>query len=136
MGGAERPVHFSNKIAYEYEKTTGRKYLADVITVFRQIETNAKNPDQEIEQALANISVVLLVDLVLVALKYAYRKEGIQIDFQAEDVSEWLLSDSGALGAVIGAIFESLPQPEQDDDAKKKRTIQATKTLKSTGKRK
>lgn len=130
IGGQERPIHFSNRLAYTYEATTGRTYLADVSTLFQQFSA-VSNGSDTIEEAATKISVVLLADLAHCALKQAHRAERLTFDYEPEDVGAWLLDDAEAVTAVVVALAESLPVPDADDDEAKKKTTARTKATRS-----
>lgn len=138
IGGKERPIAFGHRVAYNYEVTTGNNYNALVLQVADMITRSASaisgiNPQQmELEDAAAmlhssgrkaaeSFSIVPLTKLTFVGLQYAHRKEGVTVDFEEEDVAEWLFDDSEAMQAVFVCLFESLPKADQSEGSEKKK---------------
>lgn len=136
IGGKERPIAFGHRVAYNYEVTTGRNYnalvlqVADMITKSAAAMPGVDPAGMELEDAATmlhssgrkaaeSFSIVPLTKLTFIGLQYAHRKEGIAVDFEEEDVAEWLFDDPAAMQAVFVCLFESLPKADKADDEKK-----------------
>lgn len=133
IGGKERPLAFGHKVAYDYETFGGGNYNELLIRVGAELEAAGRAVlDDDMARVAVAMHVRPITDLVFAGMKYAHRKEGIEIDFEAEDVAEWLFSDTQAMQSCIAVLFESLPQGNADG-AKKKR-IPSTIPSGSTGK--
>lgn len=118
IGGKERPVAFGYAVAYAYETQTGGNYNELIYTVAGEMEQAGRAiNNNDLNGVATAVHVKPLTDLVFFGLKYAHRKEGVAIDFEAEDVAEWLFSDQAAITACVTALFESLPQPKSEDAA-------------------
>ena len=138
IGGKQRPVCFGYQVAYDYEFNTGRNYnelLVRVSEMFFQSAAAVTGPDgavdmeidevaillsEERKKAVAQFSVMPLTDLVYYGMLYACRREGIEIDFEAADVAEWVFGDQDAMQACLKLLMDALPQNRQAADAKKK----------------
>ena len=135
IGGKERPIAFGHRVAYNYEVQTGHSYNALVLQVADMITKSATampgTDDLELEdaaqilhsnsrKAAESFSIVPLTKLTYIGLAYAHRKEGIPVDFEEEDVAEWLFDDPAAMQAVFVCLFESLPKGEAKEEGKKK----------------
>jgi hypothetical protein len=142
IGGKERPLAFGYAVAYAYESQTGGNYnelLFQVAGEIDQVRLGAAEAktDRDIIDAASAMHIKPITDLVLFGLKYAHRKEGVEIDFEPEDVAEWLFTDQKAMQDCVTALFESLPKPsgEIDTSAKKKMTARPGSTGKGLSKR-
>ena len=134
IGGKERPLAFGHAVAYHYETFSGGNYNELLIKVGGELEAAGRAvQDNDLVRVATAMHIKPLTDLVFAGMKYAHRKEGIEIDFEAEDVAEWLFGDSEAMQRCIAALFESLPQ-NAGKDAKKKIVPGATARPGSTGK--
>jgi hypothetical protein len=134
IGGKERPLAFGHAVAYHYETFTGGNYNELLITVGRELEAAGQAvQDDDLVRVATAMHVKPLTDLVFAGMKYAHRKEGIEIDFDAEDVAEWLFGDSEAISQCIAALMESTAKTKPED-AKKKIVPGTTARPGSTGK--
>lgn len=137
IGGAERPIAFGHRVAYNYEVTTGHNYnalvlqVADMITKSAAAMPGVDPAGTELEDAAAmlhsngrkaaeSFSIVPLTKLTFIGLQYAHRKEGVPVDFDEEDVAEWLFDDPAAMQAVFVCLFESLPKGDAEEGSEKK----------------
>lgn len=138
IGGKERPMAFGYAVAYAYETQTGGNYNELIFQVAGEIDqvSNAVS-DNDMKGVATAMHIKPLTDLVFFGLKYAHRKEGVEIDFEPEDVAEWLFMDQRAMQDCVTALFESLPKPsgESDASAKKKMTARPGSTGKGLSKR-
>jgi hypothetical protein len=137
IGGKERPLAFGYAVAYAYESQTGGNYNELIFRVATEMEQagQALN-DNDLVRVATSMHIKPITDLVFFGMKYAHRKEGVDIDFEAEDVAEWLFSDQKAMEACVTALFESLPKPSgESSDAKKKMTARPGSTGKALSKR-
>lgn len=134
IGGKERPIAFGYAVAYAYESQTGGNYNELIFRVATEMEQAGQAlSDNDLIRVATSMHVKPMTDLVYFGLKYAHRKEGIDVDFEVEDVAEWLFADKSAMESCVTALFESLPKPDGQNtsDAKKK---MATARPGSTGK--
>jgi hypothetical protein len=127
IGGVERPAVFGYEVAYSYEMATGGNYNQLLFSIAGQVEESRAGADAgDMLRAASALQVKPITDLVFFGLKYGYRKEGMTIDFEVDDVAEWIFTDMSVLQQCITAIFESLPKPKSEDDeqpaAAKKKT--------------
>lgn len=138
IGGKERPLAFGYAVAYAYESQTGGNYNELIFKVAGEMEQagQAMNDGDLIRVATA-LHVKPLTDLVFFGLKYAHRREGLEINFEVEDVAEWLFTDQAAMQACVVALFDSLPRPDgqEGDTAKKKPVSRPGSTGKGLSKR-
>lgn len=95
IGGEKRPVRFGWAGLLEYEQQTGRKALADFATLSGGIE---------------NVSITVMVDLVYYGLTSGHRKAGVNVDFDKDDVAEWLGEDQSILERVMEAFASAFEQ--------------------------
>ena len=124
LGGKERPIAFGHAVAYSYETQTGGNYNELLIKVGGELDAAGKAvQDDDMARVATAMHVKPLTDLVFAGLRYAHRKEGVEIDFEADDVAEWIFSDGEAMNQCITALFESLPKAEPT--AKKKPLMSA-----------
>ena len=132
LGGIERPVSFSQALAYEYELTTGNSYLRDLRQLFIEIaEVAAGMNTEDVATAASQMSVVKFVDLMHCALRLGARYERRAVDFDAYQVAEWLLGDSKAVSKLVGWLAEANFDPKSDDgEASKKKTVSRPSTPK------
>lgn len=121
LGGKERPMRFTYDAGYKYEEETGGNWNETIFSVVLASE--------RVKEALAAgdflgvasaFSVKPISDLTFFALRYEHRKMGIEIDFEPEDVANWLFSDPPAMSACSAAIHAALPRVQDDDSTKKK----------------
>jgi hypothetical protein len=138
IGGKERPITFGHAVAYGYEAQTGGNYNELLFQVASEMDKagQAVN-DNDLARIATAVHVKPLTDLVFFGLKHAHRKEGIEVDFEAEDVADWVFGDQAAMQQCVNALFESLPKPEagESDTAKKKTTARPGSTGKGYSKR-
>lgn len=124
LGGTERPIAFGYEVAYAYEAATGGNYNALIFRIAEEMTTAAQAmSEQDLMAVAAAVSVKPMTDVVYHGLKYAHRREHLEIDFEVEDVAAWLFSDQTAMQVCVQALFDSLPRPDGADGggAKKKR---------------
>lgn len=152
IGGRQRPIAFGYKVAYDYEINTGKSYnelLMAVSDMFLQSaaamtgsETGAEQQDledvvqfmgEERRRALSQFSIVPLTNLVYYGMLYAHRKEGLDIDFEASDVAEWIFSDRAAMTSCLRILMDASPSNGADDSASKKNKMGPS--IQSTGAR-
>lgn len=134
-----RPINFTFEVAYDYERTTGRKYIKDYNLLCAQLaETASRLQSESPDTAGDGISMVLLADMVHTALAYGARKAGQEFEGTPQEVAGWLLSSPEASEQVFLVLLESIAA------AKKKTTTAPTTTTewapnrtkpRSTGKR-
>ena len=138
IGGRKRPINFTFEVAYDYERTTGRKYIQDYNQLCAQLAETANRLKTESPNTAGDgISMVLLADMVHTALDYGARKIGQEFEGTPQEVAGWLLSDATAAEQVFMAILESMAP------AKKKTTTTTNEAMttpkktpaRSTGKR-
>lgn len=127
--GKERPIHFSNRTAYEFERLyADRSYLAAADSLFRHLqEIGSRLGTDSVEDAGKSLHIRDIVDLAFAGFCYGHRAEGLPVDFTVYDVADWLMSDADTMSAVITALVESLPMAKPgegvpEDEAKKKET--------------
>ena len=128
LGGKMRPIEFSTKVAYDFERLTGKSYLIEIDELIRDIaRVGAAGEGDAIDvgRAVAQLSVVRFVDMTFAALVYAHSVQRLPIDFTQRDVAGWLLDNNFAPAwPVANLIIDSLPKVEtgeaMPDDAKKK----------------
>lgn len=137
LGGKERPLAFGYAVAYAYESQTGGNYNELILRVATELDQAGQAvKDNDLARVATAMHIKPLTDLVFFGLKYAHRKEGEEIDFEAEDVADWLFSDQRAMQACMAAFFESLPKPDGEaKEAKKKTTARPGSTGKTLSKR-
>lgn len=118
---------FGYSVAYAYESQTGGNYNELIFKVAGEMEAAGQAmSDNDLVRVATAMHVKPLTDLVYFGLKYAHRREGIEIDFEAEDVADWLFSDQNAMQSCVVALFDSLPRPSADGEsapAAKKKTV-------------
>lgn len=138
MGGKERPIAFGHAVAYGYEAQTGGNYNELLFRVASEMDMagQAVN-DNDLARIATAVSIKPLTDLVFFGLKYAHRKEGLEIDFEVEDVAEWIFGNQTAMQQCVVALFESLPKPDGNEaaTAKKKTVARPGSTGKGLSKR-
>lgn len=117
LGGKDRPISFSHAMAYHFEVTTGKKYLAELDSLFKEFAA-ANDDDTDIVEAVKGISYVRLVDIAYAALTLGCREQQKNVDFDSYQVAEWLNADSGAVTSLIVALSDSLPKPDENGQAK------------------
>lgn len=134
IGGRERPISFGYEVGYAYEMATGGNYNELIMQIAAEITAAGQAmSDNDLNRVAVAMRVRPLTDVVYHGLKYAHRREQIEIDFEPEDVAGWLFRDQAAIQACVSALFESLPRPgESDDESAKKKTV--TSRSASTGK--
>jgi len=155
IGGKRRPVAFGHEVAYDYEVNTGRNYNDLMLRVFDMLALSAQmapiadatTADMEVDAAVALItqpesrrrvetfSVVPFTDITYFGMLYAHRREGVEVDFEASDVAEWLFGDSKAMSACMRILVDSLPKntaTEEPGEAKKKPAPSARPTGKAS----
>lgn len=108
LGGQQRPVRFGYAGLYNYEVTTGRNALADFA---------------KMQDGFQSVSVVHLVDLVYSGLLSGYKSEKRNVDFEKEDIVEWL--DSDTILEVMKAFAASFPEGNAKAGPRKKATVPA-----------
>ena len=127
IGGKERPLAFGYSVAYAYESQTGGNYNELIFKVAGEMEAAGQAmSDNDLVRVATAMHVKPLTDLVYFGLKYAHRRDGVEIDFEAEDVADWLFSDQNAMQSCVVALFDSLPRPSADGEsapAAKKKTV-------------
>lgn len=96
LGGANRPVRFSYEGLFAYENLTKRSALADFAAF------SADSP-----------SISFMVDIAWSGLYAGYRKEGIPIDFEREDIAEWFSDRPAAFNEIMELFAESFPKVEE-----------------------
>ena len=95
LGGKDRPIRFGFAGLLEYEKRTGRKALADFA---------------ELSSGIQGVSVTMIVDLLYAGLASGCRKEKVNVDFDDDDVADWITDDQSAVEKVMTAFADSFPQ--------------------------
>jgi hypothetical protein len=126
LGGKERPLAFGYAVAYAYETQTGRNYNELIFQVAAEMEQAGRAmEDNDLLRVATAVNIRPLTDLVFFGLKYAYRREGMEVDFEAEDVAEWVFGDTQAMHECVTALFESLPRPDKGAPKKKAMTTDA-----------
>lgn len=139
LGGQMRPIEFSTKVAYDFERLTGKSYLTEIDELIRDIaRVGAANAGKgkkslDVGLAVAQMSVVRFVDITFAALVYAHSVQRTPIDFTQRDVAGWLLADNFAPAwPVANLIIDSLPQVKpgeaMPEPAKKKALTGSTGT--------
>jgi hypothetical protein len=108
LGGVERPVLFGFAALYQYEQRTGRNALKD----FAAMQGG-------------EASITLLVDLLYSGLCAGSRSDGEKIDFEPQDVAEWIGGDFGIFEKVAKAFTEAFPPA---DGEKKKMPLKVRAT--------
>lgn len=113
LGGQERPITFGHAVAYGYEAQTGGNYNELLFRVASEMDAagQAVN-DNDLARIATAVSVKPLTDLIYFGLKHAHRKEGVEINFDVEDVAEWVFGDQDAMQQCVTALFESLPKAD------------------------
>lgn len=127
LGGKMRPIEFSTKVAYDFERLTGKSYLTEIDELIRDIaRVGAAEGGEAVDvgRAVAQMSVVRFVDITFAALVYAHAVQRMPVDFTQRDVAGWLLADNFAPAwPVANLIIDSLPKAEPgeaQESAKKK----------------
>lgn len=125
VGGKLRPVRPTYAMQLDYELATGRNAEVDLMDIANE-HTLAT-----IEKRLPKIPFHIIVDLCFAALTTGARAKSIDVDFERDDVAEWVGDDPKAMeslfSAMARAFFKSSPGKEDaDDDPKKKKTPRAT----------
>lgn len=132
-----RPIEFSTKVAYDFERLTGKSYLTEIDELIRDIARvgAAEGGDVvDVGKAVAQMSVVRFVDITFSALVYAHAVQRMPVDFTQRDVAGWLLDNNFTPAwPVANLIIDSLPQAKpgespQPEGAKKKQTAEAVST--------
>ena len=134
LGGKQRPIEFSTKVAYDFERLTGKSYLAEIDELIRDIaRVGAAEGGEAVDvgKAVAQMSVVRFVDITFAALVYAHSVQRMPVDFTQRDVAGWLLDNNFAPAwPVANLIIDSLPKAEPgeapQDSAKKKELAPAS----------
>lgn len=107
IGGVERPFHFSNKAAYQYELNTGRRYTSDLMRLFEEIG-RVVSATQSSEGAAAQVTISLWADFAYAGFAYAHRKAGRTLDFDVDDLAGWMLDDDRATNVICEIIIRSV----------------------------
>ena len=136
LGGQMRPIEFSTKVAYDFERLTAKSYLTEIDELIRDIaRVGAADGGEAVDvgRAVAQMSVVRFVDITVAALVYAHSVQRTPIDFTQRDVAGWLLVDNFAPAwPVANLIIDSLPQVKpgeaMPEPAKKKALTGSTGT--------
>jgi len=136
LGEKLRPIEFSTKVAYDFERLTGKSYLTEIDELIRDIaRVGAADGGEAVDvgRAVAQMSVVRFVDITFAALVYAHSVQRTPIDFTQRDVAGWLLVDNFAPAwPVANLIIDSLPQVKpgeaMPEPAKKKGLTGSTGT--------
>ena len=133
LGGKMRPIEFSTKVAYDFERLTGKSYLAEIDELIRDIARvgAAEGSDAvDIGRAVAQMSVVRFVDITFSALVYAHAVQRMPVDFTQRDVAGWLLDNNFTPAwPVANLIIDSLPKAEPGEapePAKKKQVAEVS----------
>lgn len=122
VGGNDRPVCFSNALAYHFELTTGKSYLSELALLFTELgQVASRSGTVDVGVAAAQISVVRFVDIMHSAFVLGARQERIQVDFDQYDVADWLMSDSTAVAQLANMLAEA-----NIDPAAQKKTMKPT----------
>lgn len=140
IGGRKRPINFTFEVAYDYERTTGRKYIKDYNLLCAQLaETANRLQSESPETAGDGISIVLLADMVHAALDYGARKVGQELEATPQEVAGWILSDQNAAQQVFTVLLESVSTPKKKtlktEETPTTTTQTTPKKARSTGKR-
>jgi len=126
-----RPIEFSTKVAYDFERLTGKSYLTEIDELIRDIAhvEAAKGSDVvDIGRAIAQMSVVRFVDITFAALVYAHAIQRMPVDFTQRDVAGWLLDNNFTPAwPVANLIIDSLPnvEPGEAPEPAKKKQVAA-----------
>lgn len=104
IGGQKRPVRFGWAGLLEYEQQTGRKALADF---------------NSLSGGLENVSITVIVDLVYYGLTSGHRKAGVNVDFEKDDVAEWIGQDRGIMEQVMEHFVKAFEGKEGNAEAGK-----------------
>ncbi len=134
LGEKERPVCFTQALGYEYERTMQRSFLRDLNGLFEQIaRVGQAIGTNDVGEAAAGMSVVILVDMAYCALRLGYRREKMEVDFDAYDVADWILNNEPAVSQLtvwlVEANIDTSKKPEPQG-SKKKPTIPLKRTPK------
>jgi len=127
-----RPIEFSTKVAYDFERLTGKGYLTEIDELIRDIARVGAvegGDSVDVGRAVAQMSVVRFVDITFAALVYAHSVQRMSVDFTQRDVAGWLLDNNFTPAwPVANLIIDSLPkaQPgEAQPEGTKKKQIEA-----------
>ena len=105
IGGHKRPVRFGWAGLLEYEQQTGRKALADFASLSGGIE---------------NVSITVLVDFVYYGLTSGHKKAGVNVDFEKDDVADWIGQDQSVMEKVMEAFTKAFEQGKEGNAEKGK----------------
>ena len=88
IGGKQRPLRFGFAGLMEYEKRTARNALSDF------------NGQKE-------LSVTMMVDLVFCGVVSGYMSQKMAVDFDENDVAEWLTDDPSVFASIMDLMERS-----------------------------
>lgn len=103
IGGVERPVRFGFSALYQYEQRTGRNPLTD----FAAMQGG-------------NATISTMVDILYAGLCAGTRHLKQPIDFDQEDVADWIGSDMEVLQKAAAMFAESFEKSAGEGDEQKK----------------
>lgn len=113
IGGKERPVSFGYSVAYTYESRTGGNYNALIMQIAQEVQAAGEAvSDNDLGRVATAMHVKPIADLVFFGMAHAHRKEGLEVDFEPEDVADWIFGDQNAMTQCMAAFFDSLPKAE------------------------
>lgn len=108
LGGVSRPVRFGFSALWHYEQRTGRNALTDFAAM---------------QSGLASVS--LMIDLLFAGLCAGARHEKKPVDFEQEDVADWIGNDMDALQIAATLFAQSFEKAGEGDGQKKTKPLKA-----------
>ena len=116
LGGKMRPIEFSTKVAYDFERLTGKVIWPKLTNLSGTLPVGAAEGSDAVDigRAVAQMSVVRFVDITFSALAYAHAVQRMPVDFTQRDVAGWLLDNNFTPAwPVANLIIDSCRKPNR-----------------------